>query len=109
MEFFRRIGRRLWAGRGGSVRQTHEPGYYRSAAYSPLRPWQVRGRQFQTTRRWRRGLDPGEVREFLDRVADDLASVYDALGVSRQETARIKDALRCWQSQQAERAHAGQR
>ncbi|WP_327027428.1 DivIVA domain-containing protein [Micromonospora sp. NBC_01739] len=99
----------MWAGRGESVRQTHEPGYYRSAAYSPLRPWQVRGRQFRSTRRWRRGLDPEEVREFLDQVADDLASVYDALGVSRQEADRIKDALRCWQSEQAERAHAGQR
>ena len=109
MGILRRIGRWVWAGRGESVRQTHEPGYCRSAAYSPLRPWQVRGRQFRSTRRWRRGLDPGEVREFLDQVADDLASVYAALGVSRQEADRIKDALRCWQSEQAERAHAGQR
>ena len=60
---------------------------YRSSTYVPLAPWQVR--------------------EFLDRVADDLAAAYRALGDSRQETARIKDALRRWQSEQAQRANAG--
>ncbi|MCW3843186.1 DivIVA domain-containing protein [Micromonospora yasonensis] len=81
---------------------------YRSSTYVPLLPWQVRQRRFRATRLGRRGLDPGEVREFLDRVADDLAAAYRALGDSRQESARIKDALRRWQSEQAQqRANAG--
>jgi DivIVA domain-containing protein len=103
VRFFRRSGRRE------RTRQTNRPGHYRSAAYSPLRPWQVRERRFGLSRFGRRGLDPAEVREFLDRVASDLEAVYDALGDSRQETARIKDALRRWQSEQAQRANAGRR
>jgi DivIVA domain-containing protein len=74
---------------------------YRSAAYHPLRPWQVRERRFRSTPLGRRGLDPREVREFLEQVAVDLAAVYDALDQSRWETERIKDALRRWQSEQA--------
>ncbi|SCL68218.1 DivIVA domain-containing protein [Micromonospora citrea] len=76
------------------------PTRYRSAAYHPLRPWQVRERRFRPTPLGRRGLDPVEVREFLDQVAGDLAIVYDALAQSRRETDRIKDALRRWQSEQ---------
>ncbi|MGX1617972.1 DivIVA domain-containing protein [Micromonospora chalcea] len=73
-------------------------GAYRSASYLPLRPWQVRGRRFATRRR---GLDPAEVAAFLDRVAGDLAAAYAEVARSREETARIKSALREWQSQQA--------
>ncbi|MFI7303595.1 DivIVA domain-containing protein [Micromonospora aurantiaca] len=91
-------GRRARAGRG-----TTQPGCYRAANYTPLRPWQVRERRFRTTRLGRRGLDPAEVHEFLDRVALDLADVYRALGVSREDTARVRDALRRWQSEQAQR------
>ncbi|GAB3182017.1 DivIVA domain-containing protein [Micromonospora palomenae] len=91
--FFRRTRRRR--------RSVHGPTCYRSAAYHPLRPWQVRERRFRSTPLGRRGLDPGEVREFLDRAASDLAAVYDALAQSRRETDRIKDALRRWQSEQA--------
>nr|WP_255609681.1 DivIVA domain-containing protein [Micromonospora sp. PLK6-60] len=82
---------------------------YRSSAYLPLLPWQVRERRFRRTRLGRRGLDPEEVGRFLDRVAGDLAAVHEALRDSRLETARIKDALRRWQSEQAQRAHAGRR
>ncbi|WP_435830589.1 DivIVA domain-containing protein [Micromonospora chalcea] len=71
---------------------------YRSASYLPLRPWQVRGRRFATRRR---GLDPAEVAAFLDRVAGDLAAAYAEVARSREETARIKGALREWQSRQA--------
>lgn len=63
-----------------------------------LRPWQVRGRRFPVRRR---GCDPAEVAVFLGRVADDLAAVYAELARSREETARVKDALREWQSQHA--------
>ncbi|NES14476.1 MULTISPECIES: DivIVA domain-containing protein [Micromonospora] len=73
-------------------------GAYRSASYLPLRPWQVRSRAFA---RCRRGLDPVEVAAFLDRVAGDLAAAYAEVARSRDETARIKDALREWQSRQA--------
>ncbi|MCW3818055.1 DivIVA domain-containing protein [Micromonospora sp. DR5-3] len=83
------------------------PTCYRSSTYVPLSPWQVRQRRFRPTRVGRRGLDPDEVREFLDRVADDLAAAYRALGDSRQETTRIKDALKRWQSEQAQRANGG--
>ncbi|BCL14067.1 DivIVA domain-containing protein [Micromonospora sagamiensis] len=78
-------------------------GLYRSRGYAPLRPWQVRGRRFAPVRWWRRGLDPDEVGEFLDRVADDLTTLYELLYSSRQETARVKDALRRWQSEYAAR------
>jgi DivIVA domain-containing protein len=71
---------------------------YRSASCGPLRPWQVRNRLFTITRH---GLDPDEVDAFLDRVADDLAGVYAELARSREETARIKNALRQWQTEQA--------
>ncbi|MCT2278804.1 DivIVA domain-containing protein [Micromonospora chalcea] len=73
-------------------------GAYRSSSYLPLRPWQVRGRSFTTRRR---GLDPAEVAAFLDRVAGDLAAAYAEVARSRDETARIKGALREWQSRQA--------
>jgi DivIVA domain-containing protein len=75
---------------------------YRSDAYPSLLPWQVRERRFPPTRLGRRGLNPEEVYAFLDRVAVDLAAVYDALAQSRRETLRIKVALRRWQSEQAE-------
>ncbi|MBQ0905032.1 DivIVA domain-containing protein [Micromonospora sp. U21] len=91
--FFRRAQRRQ--------RSVSGPTCYRSAAYHPLRPWQVRERRFRPTPVGRRGLDPQEVGEFLDRVAGDLAVVYDALAQSRRETERIKDALRRWQSEQS--------
>ncbi|MEV4709897.1 DivIVA domain-containing protein [Micromonospora sp. NPDC049374] len=84
-----------------------QPAAYRAGNYVPLRPWQVRERRF--TRRGRRGVDAVEVAEFLDRVADDLAAVYAALGSSQHETQRIKDALKSWQSKLAREAQAVRR
>ncbi|MFK3981746.1 DivIVA domain-containing protein [Micromonospora sp. NPDC050397] len=77
------------------------PATYRSAAQLPLRPWHVRNQRFLPARLGRRGLDPEEVQVFLDRVADDLHRVYAELATSREETVRIKNALRQWQSQHA--------
>lgn len=74
---------------------------YRSATYSPLRPWQVRQWRFRLSRFGRRGLDPDEVGEFLERVAGDLTALYEALARSREETVRVKEALRRWQSRQS--------
>ncbi|MEU4566851.1 DivIVA domain-containing protein [Micromonospora sp. NPDC023956] len=82
-----------------------EPGVYRSRAYAPLRSWQVRRRRFRSVGLFRRGLDPADVQEFLDRVADDLTDLYDELNQSREETGRIKDALRRWQSEYAPRVN----
>jgi DivIVA domain-containing protein len=101
--FFRRFSRNRVPVR------TRGPGFnYRSSAYLPLLPWQVRERRFRSTRLGRRGLDPAEVQAFLDRVAGDLSAVHQALGESQKETARIKDALRRWQSEQAQRANTGE-
>ena len=61
----------------------------------------MRGQRFAQTSLGRRGVDPAEVREFLDRVADDLALVYAELAQTREQNARIKEALRRWQSRQA--------
>ncbi|MFG1952688.1 DivIVA domain-containing protein [Micromonospora sp. NPDC048830] len=96
---FRRLGRR---------ERPAPATCYRSASYQPLRPWQVRERRFSRSPFGRRGVDPDEVALFLDRVAGDLATVYDALARSRQETDRIRDALRRWQSEQARARSAGQ-
>lgn len=93
--FFRRIrGRR---------RANGAPTRYRATAHRPLWPSQVRQQRFPLTRFGRRGLDPQEVQEFLSRVAGDLAAAYDALAQSRDETHRVKEALRRWQSEQATR------
>ncbi|MEO3747934.1 DivIVA domain-containing protein [Plantactinospora sp. B5E13] len=83
------------------AREQRDSGRYRSAAYLPLRPWQVRDRRFRIARVGQRGFDQAEVRAFLAQVADDLAAAYEAVARSREETARIKDALRRWQSEQA--------
>ncbi|WP_405105597.1 DivIVA domain-containing protein [Micromonospora sp. NBC_01405] len=92
--FFHRIRHRR--------RSVARPVGLRSAACRPLLPWQVREQRFRPTQFGRRGLDPQEVQEFLDRLAGDLAAVYDALAQSRRETSRIKVALCHLQS---ERAH----
>ncbi|MER7168303.1 DivIVA domain-containing protein [Micromonospora sp. NPDC000207] len=78
------------------------PGVYRSG-YLPVRPWQVRWRRFRTVGWFRRGLDPGDVHEFLRQVADDLTVRYDRLDQGREETGRFRDALRTWQSEYARR------
>ncbi|GAA2717060.1 DivIVA domain-containing protein [Micromonospora olivasterospora] len=75
---------------------------YRSASCVPLRPADVRTRRFGRTRLGRRGLDPDEVLTFLDRVAAELADAQRAAERARGETHRIKDALRRWQSEQAQ-------
>ncbi|MFI6230105.1 DivIVA domain-containing protein [Micromonospora echinospora] len=73
---------------------------YRSRYCVPLLPAQVRDRRFRRTRFGRRGLDPDDVRRFLDRVALELADAQEAAERAHRETVRIKDALRRWQSEQ---------
>ncbi|MFK3980909.1 DivIVA domain-containing protein [Micromonospora sp. NPDC050397] len=96
--------------RGRGQERTNRGAHYRSAAYAPLRPWQVRSRRFRTVG-WfgRGGLDPDEVEQFLDRVATDLTGLYDDLAKSRDETIRVKAALRQWQSRQSRTANVSDR
>ncbi|MFG1847617.1 DivIVA domain-containing protein [Micromonospora carbonacea] len=63
------------------------------AAGRRLLPWQVREWRFRSARFGRRGLDPREVREFLERVAVELAAAHHALAQSRRETSQVKLAL----------------
>ncbi|MGC5032280.1 DivIVA domain-containing protein [Micromonospora sp. DT229] len=72
---------------------------YRAASY---RPWQVRDRRFRLSRR---GYDPAEVAEFLDRVADDLEAAYEQVAQSHREAARVREALRQWQTERGEARH----
>ncbi|MEV6814189.1 DivIVA domain-containing protein [Micromonospora sp. NPDC051296] len=68
-----------------------------------LHPRQVRDRQFSTVSFGRRGLDPQEVRQFLHRVALELATLHQDVNRLSEENTRIKRALRDWQSSQAQR------
>ncbi|MEH1164405.1 DivIVA domain-containing protein [Micromonospora sp. CPCC 205539] len=68
-----------------------------------LHPRHVRDRQFTTVGFGRRGLNPREVRRFLHRVALDLAALHHDLALLSEENARVKRALRTWQSAWSER------
>ncbi|WFE58244.1 DivIVA domain-containing protein [Micromonospora sp. WMMD712] len=69
--------------------------HHRSTAYRPLCANQMRQQRFG---RCRRGLDPAEVDGYLRRTADELAALHAELSRTREENARIKGALRDWQS-----------
>ncbi|MFV2097429.1 DivIVA domain-containing protein [Micromonospora sp. LOL_014] len=76
---------------------------YGRAVRPSISPGLVRERAFGD--RVRRGCDPVEVRAFLHLVADELTALRAELGSTREENARIKQALRDWQSQQFEQSH----
>lgn len=65
---------------------------------TPLGPRQIRAARFGLTRIGRRGLDPDEVRRFLGRVAGDFARLQAEVDRLRHESARMRSALRDWQS-----------
>ncbi|MEU8186497.1 DivIVA domain-containing protein [Micromonospora carbonacea] len=65
----------------------------RPSAYVPMQPWQVRTQRFRAARFGRRGLDPGEVRAFLDRLATELTAQHEALRAARWR--RRGSAARC--------------
>ncbi|MGW0507566.1 DivIVA domain-containing protein [Micromonospora sp. NPDC003241] len=52
-------------------------------------------------RRWR-GLDPAQVYDYLDRVADELDRLHRQLVTANTEAERVRQALRQWQSRQTE-------
>ncbi|TCB92124.1 DivIVA domain-containing protein [Micromonospora zingiberis] len=68
-----------------------------------LHPSDVRDRQFPVVGFGRRGLDQEEVRQFLYRVARELAILYQDLARLDDENVRLKRALRDWQTAQARR------
>jgi DivIVA domain-containing protein len=72
-------------------------GYYRARRISPE---QIRSATFSRTTFGRRGISEDEVLRFLHRVAGDVNGLEDELAMARAENARLKDALRQWQSQQ---------
>ncbi|MGW0436601.1 DivIVA domain-containing protein [Micromonospora sp. NPDC003197] len=98
----RRLVERLF-GRCRPARHRRADGAsYRSRFCVPLDPGDVRSRRFRRARLGRRGVDPDEVRAFLDRVALELAYAQESAQQARRDSQRIKDALRCWQSAQAD-------
>ncbi|WP_326549751.1 DivIVA domain-containing protein [Micromonospora sp. NBC_01813] len=72
--------------------------YYGRPVRPSISPGLVRDRQFGD--RVRRGCDPTEVRAFLHVVADELTALRAELRSTQDENARIKQALRDWQSEQ---------
>jgi len=76
---------------------------YGRAVRPSISPGLVRDRRFGD--RVRRGCDPVEVRAFLHLVADELTALRAELGSTQEENARLKQALRDWQSQQFEQSH----
>ncbi|WP_204034437.1 DivIVA domain-containing protein [Micromonospora qiuiae] len=68
-----------------------------------LLPQQVRAVTFATVRP--RGLDPVEVYDYLNRVADELERLRRELTTANTEVERMRRALRRWQSRQAGHHH----
>ncbi|MEQ4306248.1 DivIVA domain-containing protein [Plantactinospora sp. B6F1] len=91
------VRERVSARRLGSA---YRPAAYWASGHRPLWPSQVRLRRFTRVGFGRRGVDPDEVTAFLDQVAGDLARAYAEVARVREQNARIKDALRRWQSRQ---------
>ena len=75
-----------------------------SAVCPRLTAERVRSAWFR--RSWRRGVDAVEVQLFLARVADELELSARELAVERAESARLKAALRHWQTRNARASHS---
>ncbi|WP_433531976.1 DivIVA domain-containing protein [Micromonospora sp. CA-263727] len=72
-----------------------------SGGQRPL-PHQVRAVTFGTSRR---GLDPAQVYDYLNRIADEMERLHRALTTANTEAERIRQALRQWQTRQAAHHH----
>ena len=68
-----------------------------------LSPQRVRAARFTRTGLGRRGLDPDEVSDFLDQVADELARRDEREAALRADADRHKKALRAWNSERTRR------
>jgi DivIVA domain-containing protein len=83
-----------------SARHT-QTGDYSVRGSGRLTPKAVREVRFRRSHGLSRGLRAEDVRQFVDQVSDDMASLYDELAAVYAENHRIKTALRDWQSTQA--------
>ena len=84
---------------------TFAVGMFRAASrLARLHPDQVRRFRFRRTRLGRRGLDEDQVYAFVRAVIDDLTAREAAEASLRDENARLKRALRDWQSSVARSA-----
>ncbi|HEY8534054.1 MAG TPA: DivIVA domain-containing protein [Micromonospora sp.] len=59
-----------------------------------ISPAEVRRRRFRRTTLGRCGLDPAEVHDFLNRVADEMTALYRELAVSQAYVQLLRRALR---------------
>lgn len=67
-----------------------------SGLYPRLTPQRVLAVYFRPS--WRRGVDGDEVRAFVCRVAEEVHLLHRELAALREENARLKGALRDWQT-----------
>ncbi|PZG10929.1 DivIVA domain-containing protein [Micromonospora craterilacus] len=83
---------------------THSVGVFRAASrLARLCPGQVKRIRFRRTRFGRRGLAEEQVYAFLRAVVDELTAREGVEAGLRAENARLKGALREWQSNFAPR------
>jgi DivIVA domain-containing protein len=74
----------------------------------PMTPQSVRNRTFGRAAIGRRGLDPDEVFDFLDQVADELARREARELRERNRANELTQALKAWKLELAEQRQAGQ-
>ncbi|WDZ85625.1 DivIVA domain-containing protein [Micromonospora cathayae] len=66
-----------------------------------LGPRQIRNASFKWSRFGRRGFDPAEVREFLARVAVEVADLQAEIVRVREESGRLRNVIRRWHDRPA--------
>jgi DivIVA domain-containing protein len=76
-------------------------------AVEPMSPQSVRSRTFGRAALGRRGLDPDEVFDFLDQVADELARREAREVRERNRANELTQALKAWKLELAEERQAG--
>jgi DivIVA domain-containing protein len=59
----------------------------------PMSPQDIRGAIFSTTRRGRRGVDENEVREFCDKIADQMTQALNQRTALEAEVRRLRDRV----------------
>jgi cell division septum initiation protein DivIVA len=59
----------------------------------PMSPQDVRGAIFSSTRRGRRGVDENEVREFCDKIADQMTVALNQRTALESEVRRLRDRV----------------
>ncbi|GAB2932709.1 hypothetical protein GCM10027280_20500 [Micromonospora polyrhachis] len=80
-------------------------GTYRSRNGGPLTADGIRNARLSYTRFGRRGYQPAQVDALLARLAKETADRCQQIRLLQAENDRIKDALRTWQTEQANHQH----